>query len=263
MRAGSLAKQLTARFGLAQGRQPQKYGLGLKEVWEVQPGKHRPGLVQHTLGWPLDDRTGGGSFLYHYGDNLVSVGFVVHLNYANPHLSPYGEFQRFKTHPAIRDTFEGGKRIAYGARAITEGGWQSIPELVFPGGVLVGCAAGLMNVPRIKGSHNAMLSGIAAAEAAFAAIGAGRAHDRLEDYRPTCCPAPSPATCAACATPSRCCRSSARWLGTLLSGVDMWLNTFIPGIGLGYTLKHGKPDHATLKPRPPRRASNIRAPTAC
>ncbi len=179
---GSLAKQLQARFGLTQGRQPQKYGIGLKELWEVQPDKHRPGLVQHTLGWPLDDRTGGGSFLYHYGNNLVSVGFVVHLNYANPHLSPYQEFQRFKTHPSIRDTFEGGKRIAYGARAITEGGWQSIPELVFPGGVLVGCAAGFINLPRIKGSHNAMLSGIAAAEAAYAAVAAGRSHDRLEDY---------------------------------------------------------------------------------
>ena len=148
----------------------------------MRPEAHKPGLVQHTLGWPLDDRTGGGSFLYHYGANLVSVGFVVHLNYRNPYLSPYGEFQRFKTHPAIRDTFEGGKRIAYGARALTEGGWQSIPKLAFPGGVLVGCAAGFMNVPRIKGSHNAMLSGIAAAEAAFAAIGEGRAHDRLEAY---------------------------------------------------------------------------------
>ena len=179
---GSLAKTLIARFGLDKGREPQKYGLGLKELWEVQPEKHRPGLVQHTLGWPLDNRTGGGSFLYHYGANLVSVGFVVHLNYENPHLSPYGELQRFKTHPIIRDTFEGGRRIAYGARALTEGGWQSIPQLAFPGGVLVGCAAGFMNVPRIKGSHNAMLSGIHAAEAAFAAIAADRAHDSLDDY---------------------------------------------------------------------------------
>ena len=245
---GSLAKQLTARFGLAQGRQPQKYGLGLKEVWELQPGKHRPGLVQHTLGWPLDDRTGGGSFLYHYGDNLVSVGFVVHLNYANPHLSPYGEFQRFKTHPAIRDTFEGGKRIAYGARAITEGGWQSIPELVFPGGVLVGCAAGLVNVPRIKGSHNAMLSGIAAAEAAFAAIGAGRAHDRLEDYSADVLSGPIARDLRRVRNAKPMLSKFGTLAGTLLSGVDMWLNTLIPGIGLGYTLKHGKPDHATLKP---------------
>src|SRR5262245_47648807 len=179
---GSLAKTLVERFGLAKGREPQKYGLGLKELWEVQPEKHRPGLVQHTLGWPLDDRTGGGSFLYHYGANLVSVGFVLYLNYDNPYLSPYGEFQRFKTHPLISDTFAGGRRIGYGARALTEGGLQSIPKLAFPGGVLVGCAAGFMNVPRIKGSHNAMLSGIAAAEAAFEAIAAGRAHDRLEAY---------------------------------------------------------------------------------
>ena len=138
--------------------------------------------MQHSFGWPLDNRTGGGSFLYHYGDNLVAVGFVVHLNYENPYLSPYDEFQRFKTHPAIRDVFEGGKRIGYGARAITEGGWQSMPDLVFPGGALLGCAAGMVNVPRIKGSHNAMLSGIAAAQAAFAAITAGRAHDKLSDY---------------------------------------------------------------------------------
>ena len=175
---GSLAKQLIAKFDLAKGKQPQKYGIGLKELWEVAPEKHKPGLVQHTQGWPLDDRTGGGSFLYHYGQNLVSVGFVVHLNYANPYLSPFEEFQRFKTHPSIRDLFAGGKRIGYGARAISEGGWQSIPELVFPGGVLVGCAAGFVNVPRIKGSHNAILSGIDAAESAFEALKAERAHER-------------------------------------------------------------------------------------
>ena len=208
---GSLAKELIAKFGLDKGRQPQKYGLGLKELWEVRPETHRPGLVQHTLGWPLDNRTGGGSFLYHYGANLVSVGFVVHLNYDNPYLSPYGEFQRFKTHPVIRDTFEGGKRIAYGARALTEGGWQSIPQLAFPGGVLVGCAAGFMNVPRIKGSHNAMLSGIAAAEAAFAAIGDGpRARPARGLRERGAWTGRSRATCAACATPSRSCPSSAR-----------------------------------------------------
>jgi electron-transferring-flavoprotein dehydrogenase len=245
---GSLAKQLQARFGLTQGRQPQKYGIGLKELWEVQPDKHRPGLVQHTLGWPLDDRTGGGSFLYHYGNNLVSVGFVVHLNYANPHLSPYQEFQRFKTHPSIRDTFEGGKRIAYGARAITEGGWQSIPELVFPGGVLVGCAAGFINLPRIKGSHNAMLSGIAAAEAAYAAVAAGRSHDRLEDYSSDVLSGPVARDLRRVRNAKPMLSRFGTLLGTLLSGVDMWLNTLIPGIGLGYTLKHGKPDHASLKP---------------
>ena len=167
---------------LDEGREPQKYGIGLKELWEVAPDKHQPGLVQHTFGWPLDNRTGGGSFLYHYGDNLVAVGFVVHLNYANPYLSPFEEFQRFKTHPLIRDTFEGGKRIAYGARAITEGGWQSVPKLAFPGGALVGCAAGFVNVPRIKGSHNAILSGMLAAEHVAAALAAGRAHDELASY---------------------------------------------------------------------------------
>jgi electron-transferring-flavoprotein dehydrogenase len=245
---GSLAKQLQARFALTQGRQPQKYGIGLKELWEVQPDKHRPGLVQHTLGWPLDDRTGGGSFLYHYGNNLVSVGFVVHLNYANPHLSPYQEFQRFKTHPSIRDTFEGGKRIAYGARAITEGGWQSIPELVFPGGVLVGCAAGFINLPRIKGSHNAMLSGIAAAEAAYAAVAAGRSHDRLEDYSSDVLSGPVARDLRRVRNAKPMLSRFGTLLGTLLSGIDMWLNTLIPGIGLGYTLKHGKPDHASLKP---------------
>jgi electron-transferring-flavoprotein dehydrogenase len=243
---GSLAKVLTAKFGLGEGRQPQKFGLGLKELWEVAPERHRPGLVQHTLGWPLDDRTGGGSFLYHYGANLVSVGFVVHLNYANPYLSPYQEFQRFKTHPLICDTFVGGRRIGYGARALTEGGLQSIPSLTFPGGVLVGCAAGFMNVPRIKGSHNAMLSGIAAAEAAFDAIKAGRAQDRLEAYA-------AAVTSGAITRDLRRVRNAKPlWtkfgtlLGTALSGFDMWANTVLPGVGFGFTLKHGKPDHATL-----------------
>ena len=188
----------------------------------MQPEKHRPGLVQHTLGWPLDDRTGGGSFLYHYGENLVSVGFVVHLNYANPYLSPYGEFQRFKTHPAIRDTFEGGKRIAYGARAISEGGWQSIPRLVFPGGVLVGCAAGFMNVPRIKGSHNAMLSGMAAAEAAFAAIGAGRVHDQLEDYESAVMEGPIARDLRRVRNAKPLLSKFGTALGTVFSGADMW-----------------------------------------
>ena len=170
---GSLSKVLIERFGLSQGRQPQKFGIGLKELWQVAPEQFRKGLVQHTLGWPLDNRTGGGSFIYHYDDNLVSVGFVVHLNYRNPYLSPFEEFQRFKTHPLVRDTFAGGKRLCYGARAITEGGWQSVPKLVFPGGALIGCAAGFVNVPRIKGSHNAILSGILAAEHVAAALARG------------------------------------------------------------------------------------------
>ena len=179
---GSLAKQLIARFGLADGRAPQTFGLGLKELWELPKEQHRPGLVMHSVGWPLANHTGGGSFLYHYGANLASVGFVVHLDYENPYLSPFEEFQRFKTHPSIRPMLEGGRRIAYGARAITEGGLQAVPKLVFPGGALIGCAAGFVNVPRIKGSHNAIKTGMLAAEAAFAALSAGRSNDVLEDY---------------------------------------------------------------------------------
>jgi electron-transferring-flavoprotein dehydrogenase len=243
---GSLSKVLMARFDLTEDCQPQKYGIGLKELWEVRPEMHKPGLVQHTLGWPLDNATGGGSFLYHYGANLVSVGFVVHLNYSNPYLSPYWEFQRFKTHPAIRDTFEGGKRIAYGARALTEGGWQSIPKLTFPGGVLVGCAAGFMNVPRIKGSHNAMLSGIAAAEAAFTAIGEGRSHDQLESYQASIMAGPIAKDLRRVRNAKPMLAKFGTALGTALSGADMWLNTVLPGVGLGYTLKHGKPDYASL-----------------
>jgi electron-transferring-flavoprotein dehydrogenase len=243
---GSLAKVLMRRFRLDRSCEPQKHGIGLKELWEVAPDAHRPGLVQHTLGWPLGDRVGGGSFLYHYGPNLVSVGFVVHLNYANPYLSPYWEFQRFKTHPLIRDTFKDGRRIAYGARAITEGGWQSIPELAFPGGVLVGCAAGFMNVPRIKGSHNAILSGIHAGEAAFAALAAGRSHDVLQDYQRAVLTGPIARDLRRVRNAKPYLSKLGTALGTLLSGADMWANTLVPGIGLGYTLRHRKPDHATL-----------------
>jgi electron-transferring-flavoprotein dehydrogenase len=244
---GSLTKQLIKKFSLAKTDNPQKYGIGLKELWQVAPDRHRPGLVQHSFGWPLDNRTGGGSFLYHYGDNLVSVGFVVHLNYQNPYLSPYDEFQRFKTHPAICSTFKGGKRIAYGARALTEGGWQSIPELVFPGGALLGCGAGFMNVPRIKGSHNAMLSGISAAEAAFEAISTERKHDRLVAYEEAV------RTGDIARDLKRVRNVKPLWsrfgtiAGVMLGGIDMWLNTILPGIGLGFTLRHGKPDWATLK----------------
>src|SRR5262245_6507588 len=179
---GSLSKQLIAKFDLARNSEPQKFGIGLKELWKVSPEKHRPGLVQHSIGWPLDNSTGGGSFLYHLEDNQVAVGFVVHLNYRNPYVAPFEEFQRFKQHPLIRPTFEGGKRISYGARAITEGGWQSVPKLTFPGGALIGCAAGFVNVPRIKGTHNAILSGMLAAEKVAEALAAGRAHDELEAY---------------------------------------------------------------------------------
>ena len=179
---GNLTKQVIRRFDLADGREPQKYGLGVKELWQVAPDKARPGLVQHSMGWPLPNRAGGGSWLYHFEDNLVSVGFVVHLNYENPTLSPFDEFQRFKTHPKIRDVFAGGKRLSYGARAIVEGGWQSVPKLAFPGGCLVGDAAGFVNVPRIKGTHNAILSGMLCAEHVFAALSAGRANDEVSAY---------------------------------------------------------------------------------
>jgi electron-transferring-flavoprotein dehydrogenase len=179
---GSLAKEIQAKYDLTKGKQPQKFGIGLKEVWQVPDEAFEPGLVQHTVGWPLDDHTGGGSFMYHFGDHYVAIGLVVHLNYKNPWLSPFDEFQRLKHHPAIRRYLEGGKRIAYGARAITEGGLQSVPTLSFPGGVLIGCSAGFVNLPRIKGSHNAMKTGMLAAEAAFAAIQAGRGGDRLTDY---------------------------------------------------------------------------------
>jgi electron-transferring-flavoprotein dehydrogenase len=243
---GNLSKTLLQRFGLGEGREPQKFGLGLKELWQVAPEKHRPGLTQHTFGWPLDSRTGGGSFLYHFDDNLVSVGFVVHLNYENPYLSPFEEFQRFKTHPLVRGTFEGGKRLAYGARALTEGGWQSVPKLSFPGGALVGCAAGFMNVPRIKGSHNAMLSGMLAAEHVAAALAAGRANDELADYEA--------AWRSSAIGPDlwRVRNAKPLWsrfgtfLGIALGGIDMWTNTL--GFSLFGTLGHGKPDSATLKP---------------
>lgn len=241
---GSLSKVIINRFGLDKNHEPQKYGIGLKELWQVAPDKHRRGLVQHSFGWPLDNSTGGGSFLYHYGENLVSVGFVVHLNYANPYLSPYDEFQRFKTHPAIRDVFEGGKRLGYGARAITEGGWQSMPDLVFPGGALLGCAAGMVNLPRIKGSHNAMLSGIAAADAAFDAIRAGREHDKLDAYEQDVRTGDIAHDLRAVRNMKPFWSRFGTTAGIALGGIDLWLNTLITSIGLGYTLKHGKSDAA-------------------
>jgi len=179
---GSLAKMLRAKFDLGKDADPEKYGIGIKELWQVPDAVFQPGMVQHTTGWPLDTKTGGGSFLYHFGDNFVAIGYVVHLNYANPWLSPFDEFQRFKHHPDVHRYLEGGKRIAYGARAISEGGLQSVPKLYFPGGVLLGDSAGFVNVPRIKGSHNAMKSGMMAAEAAFHAIQAGRSGDELSEY---------------------------------------------------------------------------------
>ena len=243
---GNLGKQLIARFGLGEGREPQKFGLGLKELWQVAPDKHRAGLVQHSFGWPLDNRTGGGSFLYHFDDNLVSVGFVVHLNYTNPYLSPFEEFQRFKTHPLVRDTFAGAKRLAYGARALTEGGWQSVPKLIFPGGALVGCDAGFMNVPRIKGSHNAMLSGMFAAEAAAAALSGGRAHDELAEYEAAWRSSPIGQDLWRVRNAKPLWSKFGTAVGIALGGIDMWSNTL--GFSFFGTLGHGKPDFATLKP---------------
>ena len=242
---GHLTKALIARFGLDRDREPPKFGIGLKELWQVAPDRHRSGLVQHTLGWPLDNRTGGGSFLYHYDDCLVSVGFVVHLNYENPYLSPFEEFQRFKTHPLVRDTFTGGRRIGYGGRAIAEGGWQSVPRLVFPGGALIGDGAGFLNVPRIKGTHNAMRSGMLAAEHAAAAVADGRAHDELTAYEA----AWRGSALGADLWKVRNAKPLWSKLGTVLgvgcAGADMWANSL--GFSLFGTLAHGKPDHACLK----------------
>jgi electron-transferring-flavoprotein dehydrogenase len=244
---GSLTKQLTAKFGLRDGGRFQKYGIGLKELWQVEPSRHRPGLVLHSQGWPLDNRTGGGSFVYHFEDNQVAVGFVVHLDYENPYLSPYDEFQRFKTHPAIRPTFEGGKRISYGARAISEGGLQSVPKLVFPGGALIGCAAGFVNLPRIKGTHNAMKTGMLAAEAAFAAIREGESGTELASYET----AYRTSWVHADLYRVRNVKPGLKlglWLGTLHGGVHMWLNDLGLGFLLPWTLRHAKRDCESLKP---------------
>jgi electron-transferring-flavoprotein dehydrogenase len=244
---GSLAKEIINKFELSKGKSPQKFGLGIKELWEIDPAKHNQGQVTHTMGWPLGLKTGGGSFMYHLEDNLVSIGFVVHLNYENPYLSPYNEFQRFKHHPLIKDVLEGGRRVAYGARAITEGGFQSVPKLAFPGGALIGCSAGFVNVPRIKGSHNAMKTGMLAAEAVFSALGEGREADELSSYQEA---------------------YEASWVyqdlkrvrnvkplwsklgligGLAAGGLDMWTNELF-GFSFFGTLKHEKTDAASLKP---------------
>ncbi len=243
---GSLAKQLIAKFDLQKDREPQKFGIGLKELWQVKPENHKPGLVQHSFGWPLGMKTGGGSFLYHLEDNLVAVGFVVHLNYKNPYLFPFEEFQRFKTHPAIAPTFDGAKRLSYGARAITEGGYQSVPKLSFPGGALIGCSAGFVNVPRIKGSHNAVLSGMLAAEKIAEAIAAGRANDEPveieNEWRSTDIGKDL----------KRVRNVKPLWsrfgtaVGVALGGLDMWINQIFGTSP--FTLKHGKTDAQSLEP---------------
>ncbi|TCA55308.1 electron transfer flavoprotein-ubiquinone oxidoreductase [Rhizobium pisi] len=244
---GSLAKQLIAKFDLSSGRQPQKFGIGIKELWEVKPENHRRGLVQHSFGWPLDMSTGGGSFLYHLEDNLVAVGFVIHLNYKNPYLYPFEEFQRFKTHPAIRGTFEGGKRLSYGARAITEGGYQSVPKLSFPGGALIGCSAGFVNVPRIKGSHNAVLSGMMAADRIAEAIAAGRANDEVVEIETDWRKSDIGKDLKRVRNVKPLWSKFGTALGVALGGLDMWTNQLF-GFSFFGTLGHGKTDAASLEP---------------
>ena len=244
---GSLTKQLIARYRLSEGRAPQTFGLGMKELWELPKETHRRGLILHTMGWPLDNHTGGGSSVYHYGENLASVVFVVHLDYENPFLAPFEEFQRFKSHPLISSMLKGGRRIAYGARAIAEGGLQAVPKLAFPGGALVGDTAGFVNVPRIKGSHNAILTGMLGAEAVFAALAAGRAGDTLDTYD-------------AAFRHSLVYKDLHRvrnvkplWsrlgtvLGVALAAFDMWTNQLL-GLSIFGTMKGKGPDFAQLVP---------------
>jgi len=245
---GSLAKTIMARHNLCDEAQPQKFGIGLKELWQVPAEKHQPGLAQHTTGWPLDEFTGGGSFMYHFGDRYVAIGYVVHLNYKNPYLSPFDEFQRFKHHPAISEHLEGGTRISYGARAITEGGFQSVPKLSFPGGVLIGCSAGFVNVPRIKGSHNAMKTGMMAADAAYDAVMAGRSGDQLVEYQA----AYEKSWVYQELKRVRNAKPLLTKFGTTLGGAlglfDMWFGTLFGGLSLFGTQKHAKTDAASTEP---------------
>jgi electron-transferring-flavoprotein dehydrogenase len=240
---GHLGKQLMAKYDLNKGKDPQTYGIGIKELWEIDPAKHQPGLVVHTAGWPLDNDTYGGSFLYHLENNQVAVGFIVGLSYQNPYLSPYEEFQRYKTHPSIRHFFEGGKRISYGARAITAGGLQSLPKTVFPGGALIGCDAGFLNTSRIKGSHAAIKTGMLAADAAFAALGAGRQHDELLSY-------PVAFEQSWLHEELHVARNFKPWmskglvLGTIMTGIDQIL---FKGKA-PWTLHHNHADHECLRP---------------
>ncbi|MDQ4420645.1 electron transfer flavoprotein-ubiquinone oxidoreductase [Sphingobium sp. DEHP117] len=239
---GHLTKQLKAKFDLEADCEPQVYGLGMKELWDIDPAKHKPGLVIHTQGWPLTDAYGGG-FLYHQANGQVALGFVVGLSYRNPHLYPFEEFQRWKQHPEIRKFLEGGKRVSYGARAINEGGWQSVPKLEFPGGALIGCSAGFVNVPRIKGTHTAMKSGMLAAESVFDAVVADRAGDELGTYESTLRSSWIADELQLVKNAEPAISKFGGTLGTLLAGIDMWMRTL--KIGLPITMKH-KPDHTKL-----------------
>ncbi len=247
---GHLGRQLIDKFKLDEGCDPQSYGLGIKELWEVDPARHEPGLVVHTAGWPMNDSTYGGSFLYHMEDNKIALGFITGLNYTNPYLSPFEEFQRWKTHPNIRYYLEGeeqglkpAKRLAYGARAITAGGLMSLPKTVFPGGALVGCEAGFLNVSRIKGSHTAMKSGMLAAEAAFDAVGAGRAHDELSAF-------PEAFEASWLYTELNKSRNFKAWfkygltIGSMMNGLEQ----FVLRGNMPWTIRRDKPDYAYLKP---------------
>ncbi|WP_420605293.1 4Fe-4S dicluster domain-containing protein [Novosphingopyxis sp.] len=239
---GGLTKGLKAKYDLEADCQPQVYGLGLKELWDIDPDKHEPGKVVHTQGWPLEDAWGGG-FLYHQADGQVALGFVVALSYRNPHLSPFQEFQRWKQHPEIRKYLEGGKRVSYGARAINEGGWQSVPKLAFPGGALIGCSAGFVNVPRIKGTHTAQKSGMLAAEAAFAAIQAGREADELAGYQDALKKSWIATELKKVQNAEPCVDKFGNIWGTMLGGIDMWMRTL--KIGLPISMKH-EPDYTKL-----------------
>ncbi len=244
---GSLSKQVIAKYDLAKGKEPQKYGLGMKEIWEIDPAKHKEGTVTHTMGWPLEKKAGGGSFIYHLDNNQVYVGFVVHLGYKNPHVFPYMEFQQFKHHPMVAELLKGGKRVAYGARAITEGGWQSMPKMTAPGVALLGCSVGMVNVPRIKGNHNAMLSGMIAAETAHEAIKAGRSGDELPEYE-------KEVRAGAIGRDLKKVRNvKPLWskfgltASLAIGGFDMWCNTLFGASLLG-TMGHGKSDAEATEP---------------
>lgn len=241
---GSLAKSLEAKFNLRANAEPQKYGLGFKEIWQINPEKHQAGSVLHTLGWPLKDNTGGGGFLYHLEDNKIALGFVVHLNYSNPYLNPYEEFQRFKTHPTIKPLLENAKRLAYGARSINEGGVQSLPELIFPGGALIGCSAGFVNLPKIKGSHNAMKSGMLAAEAIMESLSRNESTQLLTEYPKKIRDSWLWKDLYAVRNVKPALSSFGNITGTIYAGMDMWLHSL--GIKLPWTFKHKKADHQSL-----------------
>ena len=243
---GSLAKEVIAKYDLQAGNEPQKFGIGMKEIWEIDPDKHREGTVTHTMGWPLGSNAGGGSFIYHLDNNQVYVGFVVHLNYKNPYLFPYMEFQRFKHHPMVAELLKGGKRVAYGARAITEGGYQSMPKMVAPGVALLGCSVGMVNVPRIKGNHNAMLSGKAAAEAAYDAIKAERSGDELTSYEEEVRSGPIGKDLKKVRNVKPMWSKWGLMPSLALGGFDMWTNNLF-GLSLFGTLRHGKTDAAATE----------------